>query len=287
MKVSLKICLVIALLVSVNFGQDLKVIFDRGLANLRDGNYTECVNDFKAFNANRSDVPQSHYNLGLCYANLKRHPEAIRSFREAIRLKKDYYAATIELANQLDDTGSYEEAVGIYQQAIDLQPNTFGAYAELGIAHNRAKKYPAAEKAFLQSIKLNPDHVSSYLGLGNSYYNSKQYAKALPMYQKAALKAPQNSTAQLFLADTYYVLTNFDEAIIAYQKAILADEKNKEAHYGLGITYVALAQIYSRKRPTTKVNISKVADFKRKARNQHEILSGLDQVLADKLLPKL
>ena len=69
---------------------------------------------------------------------MDKHLDAIGAFREAVRIKPDYYKAYVQLGNELDVAKSYNEAVIAYNQAIKLEPNNSSAYFELGVAQNGA-----------------------------------------------------------------------------------------------------------------------------------------------------
>jgi cytochrome c-type biogenesis protein CcmH/NrfG len=173
MKTTIKLILVLLLAATFASAQDLEAIFNRGLENLKAEKYQACISDFKSYIAKRPEVPQAHYNLGICYADLNKHLDAIDAYREAVRLKPDYYNAYVQLGNELDYAKQYNDAVVAYNKAIKLDPNNPSAYTELGVAQNSAGNYALAAASYKKAIELDPENISANYGLGLVAYNLK------------------------------------------------------------------------------------------------------------------
>lgn len=173
MKTTIKLILVLLLAATFASAQDLEAIFNRGLENIKAEKYQACISDFKTYIAKRPEVPQAHYNLGICYADLNKHLDAIDAYREAIRLKPDYYSAYVQLGNELDYAKQYNDAVIAYNKAIKIEPSNPSAYTELGVAQNGAEKYELAAISYKKAVELDPENISANYGLGLVAYNLK------------------------------------------------------------------------------------------------------------------
>jgi tetratricopeptide (TPR) repeat protein len=171
MKTFIKLILVLVFAATFALAQDTEAIFNRGSANLKAKKYEACVSDFKAYIAYVPKAPGAHFNLGLCYLELQKHSDAVTAFREATRLKPDYYNAFVLLANELDTSGFYADAVVEYNKAIKLQPNNYLAHLELGVAHNNAKKYTLSLASYKTAVRLDPDNASAIYGIGLVSYD--------------------------------------------------------------------------------------------------------------------
>ncbi len=64
------------------------------------------------------DDPLGYYALGMEYAKLGRHLDAIDAFERAIRINPDYTAAYRELGKSLRDAGRRQEAVDVLGQGV-------------------------------------------------------------------------------------------------------------------------------------------------------------------------
>src|SRR5258708_27532407 len=60
----------------------------------------------------------------------------------------------------------FEDAVGSYRQALRLQPDSFAAHFQLGNLLSVLGKGPEAVAAYLQALRLQPDHADALAGLG-------------------------------------------------------------------------------------------------------------------------
>jgi tetratricopeptide (TPR) repeat protein len=64
------------------------------------------------------DDPVGYYLLGMEYARLRRHLDAIEAFEKALRILPDYAAACRELGKSLRDAGRKREAEEAWGQGV-------------------------------------------------------------------------------------------------------------------------------------------------------------------------
>jgi len=64
----------------------------------------------------------SAYELGMIYLTSKQSQQAIKSFKDALRMKKDDPWALVGLGNAYYDSANYTEARVMYQRVIDSSP---------------------------------------------------------------------------------------------------------------------------------------------------------------------
>jgi tetratricopeptide (TPR) repeat protein len=116
-------------------------------------------------------LPESHmsyYYLGRSQHGLQKSKEAIRSYKQANKLKpnqpKIFNAHGLTLAR----LGKIQEAIIMFDKAIQLDKNNFKAYSNRGIAKGAIGDYKSAINDFDTSIRLNPRHANSYRNRGIS-----------------------------------------------------------------------------------------------------------------------
>src|SRR5262249_23039392 len=80
----------------------------------------------------KSDNALVFYNLGTCLQQKGQLDEAIRRYREAIRLKPDFAEAYTNLGVCLHGKGQLDEAIRRFREAIRLKPDLTNAYTNLG-----------------------------------------------------------------------------------------------------------------------------------------------------------
>jgi tetratricopeptide (TPR) repeat protein len=108
-----------------------------------------------------------HDWLGVAFAKEGRYPEAIKEFRESIRLTPDAAETHRNLGNALASTGSVEGAIAEFKQAVRLDPNDGQTFINLGSTLLDAKQYAAAIDVLRQALRLMPvsSEVHNKIGL--------------------------------------------------------------------------------------------------------------------------
>jgi tetratricopeptide (TPR) repeat protein len=62
----------------------------------------------------------SHFGYAGVLFDAGRYQEAVREYREALRLKPDYSAAFRELGKALEKTGAHAEAMQVYRDGLPI-----------------------------------------------------------------------------------------------------------------------------------------------------------------------
>jgi len=63
----------------------------------------------------------------------------------------------------------YKEAMKSFKQAIRIDPDSAYAHSSLGAAYIESGKYKEAIDAYKQAIKINPDDAEVHADLGAAY----------------------------------------------------------------------------------------------------------------------
>jgi tetratricopeptide (TPR) repeat protein len=66
---------------------------------------------------------EAYNNLGLAHASLGQHLEAVKAYRQALRLKPDYVESLNNLGMLYYNSASYQEAVKALERALKLKPD--------------------------------------------------------------------------------------------------------------------------------------------------------------------
>jgi tetratricopeptide (TPR) repeat protein len=105
--------------------------YDVGRLLLRMGRLPAAGAAFHRALAQKPDMPESLYGLGLTFDGLGRFDEAADAYERALRLNLDFPDAHFNLARILAAQGRIDEAIAHYQQVLQLQPGDAEAAAAL------------------------------------------------------------------------------------------------------------------------------------------------------------
>ncbi len=100
---------------------------------------------------------EAHNNLGFVLAMVKRLPEAVGEYEEALRIKPNYADAHNNLANALLDQGKVAEAIPHYEVALKLAPGSAEAHYDFGVALERVGRVPEAIVNYQRALELRPE----------------------------------------------------------------------------------------------------------------------------------
>jgi tetratricopeptide (TPR) repeat protein len=152
--------------------------------------YREAVD---AFQEGSPKDPVLRNKMGIAYHQMLQLDNALKSYQEAVRLKKDYAEAINNIGTVYYARKNFRRSITYYQRALKILPQqsrSASIYSNLGTALFARKQYDQAMKAFQTAMSLDPDvfeHRGSYGILLEErsveerakyhYYVAKVYAK--------------------------------------------------------------------------------------------------------------
>ena len=99
---------------------------DLGLAYENDAQAEEAIKAFKEgmrVGGYARDNCYNYYNLARLMDNAQENEEAIRLYREAIKCKPEYTGALNNLGTVYEELDRFDEAIAVYKRAIEVDPN--------------------------------------------------------------------------------------------------------------------------------------------------------------------
>lgn len=106
--------------------------------------------------------------MGIAYHQMLQLDQALKSYQQAVKYKKDYVEAINNIGTVYYARKSFRRAITYYQKALKLAPQvpkSASIYSNLGTALFARKKYKDATLAFQNAINLDPEvfeHRSNY-----------------------------------------------------------------------------------------------------------------------------
>lgn len=128
--------------------------------------------------------------LGNALIGCGRRSEAIARYRQAIRLRPDYFEALNNLASVLRADGQIEEALDLLARAHALRPEQSLPLQTLAMAHLALAQHDAARLAAERAVVLAPDDANAHRVLANVHYHGYRFDAALESFDRALAAAP-------------------------------------------------------------------------------------------------
>ena len=143
----------------------------RGINFYQQGNYDAAVKEFQrsiALSPNSSYTQDSYDYMVQSLLNLNRTNDAIKAYKQAIKLEPTNDSYHVNLGNIYFSVNRYEDAAAEYNQAVRLDPTSSLNWYSLGQAYNQTGNYTGAEQAFKKIQAQAP--LDAAFGLGQTYH---------------------------------------------------------------------------------------------------------------------
>lgn len=220
---------------------------------------------------------------GKAKFNNKQYTESIRLFSKALQLNPSAWIAYRYKGDAEKMLKQYDKSIESYTQSLSINPNDTLALVGKADANRLSNKLEDALLDFQAAIKLTPNDPKLHFGRGSVFLQLKRYSEALPDYDISVAAFP---TFRVLLYDRgliYFKLGRYKEAIsdlksyssypsnqplstffllgLAFKHLNQIDSAIKyfDLHVALEKSdpdgYIALADCYSEKMDSVKVNI--------------------------------
>ncbi len=187
-----------------------------------------------------------HFELGFVYSELKKNPEAIAEYRQAVSLDPNLAPAYLNLGltlldsdpaaaaasfqraaqllpgqarpvyltgEALERSGKRSDAIEQYRAAAALAPKDDAILFALARALESDGQAGAAESSFRQLLALNPDSPPAQLGLAESLLSQQKTAEAVDVLNDYLRKIPDDRHARFERAVALQDLNRFDDSL--------------------------------------------------------------------------
>jgi Flp pilus assembly protein TadD len=141
----------------------------------------------------------AHNDLGVVVAD-RAPDEALRHFREAVRLEPGQIEPQNNLCHTAAHVGLLDEAVKACSATIRLDPTIAAAHNDLGGALASQGRIDAARPEFEAAVRLDPGYADAHNNLANVYATTGRDGEAIAHYREAIRLAPGLTAAHRNLA---------------------------------------------------------------------------------------
>jgi tetratricopeptide (TPR) repeat protein len=199
-----------------------------------DNSIEEAVRHFKEALRLKPDLAEGHSNLGNALLRMGRFEEAITECKEAQRLDPKLPTAHVNLGNIYQKMGLLSEAVLQYQEALRLKPDLAYAHNNLGNALQELGRFQEALTYHNDALRLNPDSAEAHNGLGNALQGLGRLEEAVIQHNEALRINPGFAEAHNNLSNALQKMGRLEEAEAECKAALQLKPDLAEAYYDHG-----------------------------------------------------
>lgn len=185
--------------------------------------------------------------------------EAIKTFREALKLEPDNIDACFNLGSLYCYRNNHDLAISTLRQGLKKHRKSVKLLYALGWAYKLKGETAGAIECLQNVVSIDSDYVNAYNRMGDIYFERGEFDNAVEQYRHAIRIAPGLSEAYRLIGRTYAEQRLYPKAIHYYQKAVGIDGSDAE-------TYCAIAELYGRQGQQAKEK----ANYRRAARLGHQ-----------------
>ncbi len=206
-----------------NAGQlasSLQQWFKLGTQHILAEQWTEAERINRLFLAERPDVPEARYHLGLALKGQLKSEEAIAEFRQAIALRPDFPEPWNSLGDTLREMNRLDEALQAMEHALKLRPNFPECLINLGILMRLMNKPNETIKAYRRALELAPNSLHAWHNLGLALRQMHRFVEAAQAHQQALKLDPNNVPIWNCLALALKDAGQIPEAIASFDRTL-------------------------------------------------------------------
>jgi tetratricopeptide (TPR) repeat protein len=198
------------------------------------GRLPEAIALFKESLRFESELPETHYNMGVIYYKLGNMEEAIASYRNALRINPLYPEAYFNLGLALAHSGRLEEAIANYDQALKIKPDYAGAQAALGSALAGMGRLPEAIDHYEAALKIDPSDAVCHYNLGIALFGLGRLDEAMASFEKALQIRSDYADAHNNFGVALASANRLPEAVAQFREALRINPNDAGIHHNLG-----------------------------------------------------
>jgi len=214
-------------------------LYLQGLAQLSRDDYARAVPYFEKAVEADANYAEAWYQAGYCFGVLGRHTEALKSSRQAAKLRPEWAATYVNIGASSYALGQYKDALDAYRQAVRLDDANAELQYSLGLTLGKMNRTDEEILAYRRAIAIRPDHQNSLEKLGLALFKQKRFSESAVVFDTLKTYKPDARTYN-YLGESYLEIGKVDESIDALNSAIGYDPDLEKARYNLGRAYLKL-----------------------------------------------
>ena len=206
----------------------------QGISNAELKQFDSAIKSFKQAIKIKPDYAEAHYNAGKVLQEKGELETAIDSYTKAIKIKPKWAQALSNIGNALREKGELGAAIVSLNEAIKIEPNFAEAHYNIGKALQEKGELETAIDSYTKAIKIKPDYLQAYNNMGITLKKKGAVQAAIDIFKKVLEINPNFAEAHSNLGLALNDTGNLEAALKSYKKAIKIKPDFAEAHSNMG-----------------------------------------------------
>jgi len=190
-----------------------------GIIGLDVGNYVIAEQLVKSAIGYQNNNPSYHFTLGRVLARQDKKQDAIKSYKDAIRLKPDFIDALNNLGTMYLSQGNIQDADEIFKSILDKNPRDLNALCNKGSILYKQGKYKESIETYNKVLEIDSTRANVFYDLGRCYMLIEKYDTAIDNFQKAITIQPDYIEPMIDIGNIYLQNGEPNKALEAFLNA--------------------------------------------------------------------
>ena len=202
------------------YPKSLRVWHVLGLALMAQGRHDEALPALQRALRLGPTTAELHFEIGQCYERVRRIEDAANSYRDALKLKRDFPEAANGLLVALSALGGYEEAIQVCDRILSRQPHHLAALVNKAQFLQKCGRVLEAIEVYRRALPQGKSLAEFHTNFGNALKDAGLLKESLAEF-RVAIELDRNS---LDAWNNLIFTSNYAEAVS--HEVLLADARN-------------------------------------------------------------
>jgi len=215
-----------------------------GLAELNRGNVFEAIRTFKEIVRVEPSSPAASFYLSGLYTGMGRYGTAYSYLKTAMKDNPAQGAYDHQLGLIRRNVGCRPEALSAFQQALKagMGKDEASVWRQIGDLQVDLLDWDKALDAYQNVLRLQPNDASAHLAIGRFYLDRNDPQRAVSELRTALESAPPPDGVYSSLGRAYRALGDLESAVSILQKGVERNPADQDSLYMLGQVLLALGR---------------------------------------------
>ena len=179
----------------------------------RKGDYSQAMLEYFSIIEGDKNYRGAYLNIGSLYSRMNRLKDAMKFYKKALSLKKDY-VTFFNIGSIFYKTNEMKNAIINLEKSKYLNGSFVLSSLVLGLSFSKLSNYKAAETNFINVLKIMPNNRVALTALAILFYNQDKYEKSIKLLNKLITLNSSNIKIRELKSNILFKTGKIDESVV-------------------------------------------------------------------------